>query len=208
MCLELAEIKDVALTMAAISSIYVGISGLNTWKRQLHGNTEYAVAKNALITLYELREAIDLARDRFQYYSPDLSPEEWDKLDDQKKQWLQIFENYKQRREKIAIAEQKFKACLIEMETVWGREFLEKTGSLSELINDLYFAISEHHLYILKQAFKLPLDEKEFEKMKSHEEISFKSLRGDKDEYMNKLENSISDIENVLRPTIQKYHVR
>jgi hypothetical protein len=209
MCLELAEIKDIALTTAAFSSVYVGLSGLSAWKRQLQGNNEYTVAKNVLTVLYELREAIDLARNRFQYYNPDLTAEEWDKLDDHQKRWLQISEGYKQRWEKIAVAEQKFKACLIDIETLWGREPLKKVDPLSRLIKDLYFAISEHHLYILKRTFKLSdHDEEEFKKMKIHEKTSFKSLRGDRDEYMDSIESAISDIENMLRPIIKKYHAR
>ncbi|MGY6278390.1 hypothetical protein [Methylomonas sp. MgM2] len=208
MCLEITETKDFALTIAAFSSIYVGVSGLSAWKRQLRGNTEYTVAKNALTALYELREAIELARDRFQYCSPDLPLQEWEKLDDQKKQLLQMFENYKQRREKIANAEQKFKACLIEMEAVWGREPLEKIKPLSDLIKDLYFSISEHYLYMFKQTFnRASYNEDEFKEMKIHEKTAFKSFRGDSDEYMDKLESAISNIENILKPTIQEYHV-
>jgi len=82
-------IKDIALTMAALSSIYVGFAGINAWKRQLRGNNEYLLAKSASIALYELRETIILVRSPF--YHPDVktpSRDELRKFDDQ--QWKQL----------------------------------------------------------------------------------------------------------------------
>ena len=119
MCVELTEIKDIALTLAAFSSIYVGIAGLSAWKRQLQGNTEYVLAKGVLTALYELRGAIDLARNGFQSYYPDLPAEELNKLDPKEKQWLIISNGYRKRWDAITLADAKFKSCLIEVEVVW-----------------------------------------------------------------------------------------
>jgi hypothetical protein len=54
--------KDIILIFAAIIAIYVGIYGLGTWRRQLKVNTEYQLAKNILVAVYELREAISNVR--------------------------------------------------------------------------------------------------------------------------------------------------
>lgn len=68
-------VKDIALTLAAFSSIYVGLTGLETWKRQLKGDTEYQLLKNACIALYELRELIK------KVYRPKVKPATLDESD-------------------------------------------------------------------------------------------------------------------------------
>ncbi|MFZ4504671.1 MAG: hypothetical protein ACOYM1_12060 [Methylovulum sp.] len=204
--MELTEIKDIALTLAAFSSIYVGIAGVYAWKRQLQGNTEYVLAKGVLTALYELRGAIDLARNGFQSYYPDLPAEELNKLDPKEKQWLIILNGYRKRWDTITLADAKFKSCLIEVEVVWGRDLITKTKPLSSLMNELFFAMNECCIYDFNRTFnpRVPTDE-EFAQFKKSEKILYKSF-DEEDAYMKRLEKVISDIENVLKPHILQYH--
>ncbi len=204
-------IKDIATTFAAIATTCAAIGaiyGLNTWRRQLVANTECAIVKNVLISLYELREAINFVRTRFQYYPPDLTQDDCSKLGAQQKSRLLISENYQKRLEKIAVAEQKFKTSLVDIEIFWGRQPLEKVEPLLNLIKELNFAISEHCRYTLNQTINLDKNIGEYTQMKTHEKTCFKDFQVDNDEYNEKLENSILNIENVLKPIIQKYHPR
>lgn len=202
----LTYIKDIALTLAASSSIYVGINGLFAWKRQLKGNNEYALAKSVLTALYELRGAIDLARNSFQTYYPDLPAEELNKLEPKEKNRLIISNNYRKRCEVIILAEAKWKSCLIEVEVVWGRDLIAKTESLTKLMNELFFAMQECINYDLCCTInvKKPTGD-EFKKYKEHKKILYKSLNED-DEYMNRIKSAVSEIESELKPHILQYH--
>lgn len=202
----LTYIKDIALTLAASSSIYVGIAGVSAWKRQLKGNTEYMLAKSVLTALYELRGAIDLARNGFQSYYPDLPADELNKLEQKEKYWLIISKNYEKRLEIIKLAEAKLKSCLIEVEVVWGRDLIVKAKPLTKLINELFFAMQECINYDLCCTInvKMPTDD-EYERYKEHKKILYKSFNED-DEYMNRIECAVSEIESELKPHILQYH--
>ena len=147
-------IKDIALTMAALSSIYVGFAELSAWKRQLRGNKEYILAKSASIALYELREIIILVRSPF--YHPDVkipNSDELRKFDDQ--QWKQleseiILQEHHKCLKKIKAAEKKLKSCLLEIEAILGVCFSKKIEPISNLINELSFAKNEVWLHNAK----------------------------------------------------------
>lgn len=47
--------RDTAVTLAAISGGIVAWLGLQTWRRQLKGQTEYALAKRMLVSAYKIR---------------------------------------------------------------------------------------------------------------------------------------------------------
>ncbi|MCK9396116.1 MAG: hypothetical protein M0Q44_11055 [Methylobacter sp.] len=204
---EISCIKDIALTMAALSSIYVGLAGLDTWKRQLRGNNEYILAKSASIALYELREAIILVRSPF--YHPDVktpNTDELRKLDDQ--QWKQlesdiILQEHHKSLKKIKVAEEKLKSCLLEIEAILGLRFSKEIEPISSLINELSFAKREVWLHNAKlRGGSNNFNDKDYEKIEDFEKTLYKNSV-DKDEYMEKLERAILDIKTILKPYIE-----
>ena len=58
----IAIAKDVLTGVAAIVAAGVAVAGLETWKRQLRGNTEYELPRRLLRSAYRLREAIRWTR--------------------------------------------------------------------------------------------------------------------------------------------------
>ena len=52
-------IKDLTISGAAITGAVVAVLGLSTWKRQIHGQTEYQLSKNILKLLYQYRDAMN-----------------------------------------------------------------------------------------------------------------------------------------------------
>jgi hypothetical protein len=62
-CTELVTlIKDLILCGAAIAGAVIAIKGLNTWKRQLKGQSEYELSRRLLVTLFKYRDAINGVR--------------------------------------------------------------------------------------------------------------------------------------------------
>ncbi|MGH1407870.1 MAG: hypothetical protein ACRBBJ_15065 [Rhodomicrobiaceae bacterium] len=55
-------IKDLAIIAGSMSAIYIGFSGLYTWKRQTIGTTKFEVARQIIKTSYEIEHRIDLLR--------------------------------------------------------------------------------------------------------------------------------------------------
>ncbi len=58
-------IKDIVLICTVIVAAYVGLKGLSTWRSQVHGQTEYDLAKRILRATYKAREAIHGVRNPF-----------------------------------------------------------------------------------------------------------------------------------------------
>src|SRR5258706_16347364 len=61
----LSALKEVVVTAAAVTGATVALLGLNAWKRQMSGKTEYDVALRFLRTVYKLRDAVGLVRSPF-----------------------------------------------------------------------------------------------------------------------------------------------
>jgi len=82
-------IKDIVIIGTAIITGYVGLKGLGTWRRQLKVNTEYKLAKQLLISVYEIREIITSIRNPFILYSKelDMPKEKLQKLSQKEKNW-------------------------------------------------------------------------------------------------------------------------
>jgi len=203
---NIAFVKDFATTLAAFSAIWFGFNGLNTWKRQLQGNNEYVLAKNMLAALYELRGVIDSARNGSQCYYSDLSAEELDKLKQNERQWLIISGTYNKRWDIIKASEAKLQSNLIEAEVIWGKIILEKIKPLTSLIKELLSAMNEVCIDDFNRTFNpSERSEEDRARIKKLKKVLYKDFF-EEDEFMNRLEKIILDIENDLKPHILQYH--
>src|ERR1043165_8584989 len=54
--------KDIATGLATLAAAYVGLVGLDTWKKQLTANAERELARRVLIAVYRVRDAINDCR--------------------------------------------------------------------------------------------------------------------------------------------------
>ncbi len=58
----LTTTKDIITTAAALTAIFVGVSGLDTWKKQLKGRTDYELSRRYLRSLLKLRDSLQYVR--------------------------------------------------------------------------------------------------------------------------------------------------
>lgn len=139
-------VKDIVLTLAAIVAGYVGIRGLDTWRRQLRGNTEYQLAKTMLTSVYELREALSSVRNPFMQYSkePDLPQDKLKELSQREREWHALAQAYQRRWEPVPKAIAKLDVNLLEAEVVWGPRIRTKANPLNRLTGELLLALQDH----------------------------------------------------------------
>lgn len=57
--------RDVAVSLSALVAALLAFMGVNAWRRQLKGTTEYQIALKTLKAIFALRESITEARGRF-----------------------------------------------------------------------------------------------------------------------------------------------
>lgn len=199
--MDLSVIKDFAIIIAAIISII----GLNTWKRQLKGNSEYNLAIKASISLYELREVIIQVRNPF--YHPNIKYPDDDVLCKfNTEQWEQI-ESYRIRKEHqeflkmIKFAEQDLKSCLTVIDLVLDNNLLDKIKAISILINDLVYAKNEVWLYNIKQGRNhTSYNESDVKRIQKLKKINCRDIDSKiKDDFMEEFEQAILDVKNALK---------
>jgi len=63
----LSIIRDLVVITAALVGIYVGLSGLNTWKRQLTGASRHQLGRRVVRSLRDLKAAVENGRFYFDY---------------------------------------------------------------------------------------------------------------------------------------------
>lgn len=197
--------KDTILTAAAVVAGYVGLRGLSTWRRQLAGNAEYELAKNALTCLYKLRGVIGVVRNPFVSYSqqPDLPAEMLRDMDARQKEWHAYAQMYEKRWAPVVEAKSQLDVFLFEMEAVWGREAVAKFEQLDQTVADLQWAIQDHLEDRDPRRGRQDYDAEESKKQRA---VLFRRGSKTPDEYNVRFEAAIANVETVLKPYVLKHH--
>ena len=187
-------IKDSLTGIAAAVAVGVAIAGLKTWKRQLHGNTEYDLARRLLRATYKLREAINFVRAAF------IPAGETDKaLEDAGLKDAPVAEREKRAQELVYQARWKpviqarieFDAELLEAEALWGPEMQPLGLAVKQCMGELVAALQRY------LSHRMPDD---LERYQAIHDIVFGS---EDDEYTKRLQVAIAAIENSLRPHLK-----
>ena len=196
-------IKDAILAIAGVIGSVVAILGLNTWKRQLYGQSEYDLAKRLLKSLYLFREVINNARHPFMQYSatPDLPEEKLEQLSRQEKDWHAQAQAWEKRWEPVAKARADLDTNVLESEVFWGNEIKDKMAKLSRLQAELLVAIQEH---IERTDPRNPDETYHGQDSRRNKEIMYGMSDRSKDAFLDRMLTSIEDIEVVLKPYIKK----
>jgi hypothetical protein len=200
-----AMAKDTAVGVAALVGGFVGIQGLSTWRRQLSGNTEYRLAKDILACIYEIRDTIDAIRNPLVGYSrdPDLPKEKLESRLMSERDWHGLVQAYERRWRPLQALMARLETNLIEAEAVWGYRTVDKACILSSLISDLHSAI---HLF-LEARKPLESDKTVADRFEGKQRLVLYGGRK-QDEFKEQVNQTVRDIEEQLKPYIERYHRR
>jgi len=139
----LAVARDLIVTGAAAVGAYVAIRGLDAWRSQLRGQSEYALAKRVLTLLQKYRDALRAARHPWMEYTlPD--DDESQDLNREQRQYRGLQKAYEERWDRIAAARAELYPELLEARVLWGDTIDEALRPLFGLELDLLFAIRDH----------------------------------------------------------------
>ncbi len=176
--------KDIVTGLAACIAAYIGLVGLDTWKKQLTANAEHELARRVLVAVYKVRDAIEGCR---------LSAWEGDSeiVDVTKKIHDMNFE-------KLDTAKAGLDVELLEAEAVWGGELDYRTWvvRLTAIIQTLKFAYSTYYWdYRLSEAAASD------EKAEAYS-ILFTKGTYPKDEFSIQIDKAVQQVEDFLRPKL------
>ncbi len=135
-------LKDIILSIAAITTSIVAIVGLTSWKREMKGSADFDVARAFIRSAYKLRDELRMARSPF--YSNAEYPEGYsDNLMEQSPQdaakaWAYAFQN---RWKPVSEAVLEFEAQAIEAEVLWGGDIKTHANELKQCAYNLRAAM-------------------------------------------------------------------
>ena len=136
-------ILEIINTLAIIGGVIMAIIGVNTWKKQLKGSTEYELAKRYLKSVYKIRDAVKYVRNPF------ISSDEMVVAVKVKNVENPDYSNnqqtnravYSVRCNKVIEASTDLDVELLEAEVLWGERAVEVVNDLNNQKNKLYISL-------------------------------------------------------------------
>jgi hypothetical protein len=199
--------KDIFSIISTIILAVIAIIGLQTWKKQLKGKTEYELARRLLRAVYETRDAIKLIRNPFASASEisaavseagiDLDPKD-PEFYVQSQSAL-----YQRRWKKIEEAMADLDLEAFEAEVIWGNEVKDVLMPLRQQVGELHSFV-ELYLRNLNQPSRRLPNENMLEKI-DKAIYDFHDLTDTESDnpFTAKTSKVISKIEDYLRPRIK-----
>ena len=189
-CVALTDIdwtltRDVVAIIGTIGALAIGLAGLGTWRRQLHGTSKYEVARRAILLAYEMRDAIQAVRSpilqlRREEIDAGRRIEEEQRIYDERMQ--RLYEKWSQLR-----------TIILETKAIWGEKAEAQFRALQGLVGTMRAEIWLH--FWLKGAYAAPgatVDNTPERVAKNRKVIYWTS---DDDEFSQKIDAAIHPVE-------------
>lgn len=140
----LVNIKDIIISLSAVTTACIAFNGLHKWKKELKGKVYFDIAREHIRSTYKLRDEIEFARSAATF-----SHEYPDYYDSFEKDPLKRAEAYRyiytNKIEPVRLAVQNFDLTTLESEALWGKVIKQKSRKL----RSMYFRLSSAiHSYI------------------------------------------------------------
>lgn len=136
---SLGSARDIAVSVSALAAALIAVMGVNAWRRQLKGMTEYQIALKVLKALYALRESFIEARGRFTF------PAEWtERTPDAsgRAEFMALSEgqSYQHRLSRVGSARADLLVAQQEALAVWGDPAEDALDELFRATDDMFAA--------------------------------------------------------------------
>ena len=187
--MEIAKLTlEIINTFAILSGAVMAFVGVNAWKKQLKGSTEYELAKRYLKAVYKIRDAIKYVRNPFisiDEMAVALKENGIEKPDYSNNQQTNRAV-YSIRWKKVMEARTNLDVELLEAEVLWGKVAVDVVDDLNARINKLYVSL------------KMFLEERN---IKPDRDIIYDM--GDQDTFNHEVKKAIKKIEFFIKPHLR-----
>jgi hypothetical protein len=196
-------IKDIVTGLSALTAAIIAIVGLQAWKKQLRGKTEYELAQKYLRAVYKIREAFAWVRNPYQSRSEIAQAMTEAKFEgisfsDPSFPVKSTIAVYQKRFQKVTEAFLDLEAIMLEAETLWGEDVREHIKSLQKHSSKLFYVVQT---YISDMERNAPYNaEKDKERMATMYAITDGSAENT---FGNEVKETIKKIESFLKPRLK-----
>lgn len=195
MCIEIATVKDVVISVAAATTAIVAVLGLNRWYSELKGKTNFDTSRSLLRAALQLRE--DVRRCRSPLITADEFPiEDGSGSATADTRYRGYTHAYSNRWDPVRKAAIEFETLLLEGEVLWGVEIREIGRNIQAHVNELFISIESY----LEEQRAEPETRREFlESLRS-------TIHGKTDdEWFRKFEADLDKLEQFLGQHLGRY---
>ena len=191
--IDWALLKDIVTVVATIGALVIGFFGLNTWRRQHRGTSEYEIAKNAVIHSYKFQMALQSVRNPMIHLSQ-AEVEGGKRLEEEQR-------IYQERLDLLIPFRSELQTIGLEAKVIWGDEARDCFDLLHQAAAELNAAIWMH--FWLKGAFAGPgaiVDNNPDRVIENNKIVYFLS---EEDEFSVKIQSAIKCIEEYYQPKVR-----
>lgn len=194
-------VKDMSTGGAACIGVYVAYRGLESWRRQLRGNTEYDLAKRALTHVYQLRDAFEHVRfPLMSYQEMPIDPAKpGEDLSREEREFRGFARAYEERWNKVVEASVRLEATLFEVEVLWGQSAKDAFTRLFELRGELLGAV-DSELRVRNPKVPAGLRRAAEEGIGRRRQVLYGTIGRSEDPFRDDVAACIKVVESVLRP--------
>lgn len=201
---ELSAVKDVVTIVAALTGVFVGFFGLQTWRRQMRGQSEHTVARSVLRDVYKLRDAITVVRNP--WISADemvLSEEERAaELSMAQRHFLGYSKAYSKRWAAVVEARRELRVDMFDARALWAEALTQPVEKIDGLMRELFNAMN--------RSIRMNNPEQAGDSLEavkkahaSKRDVLYLAMGDDEpDPYASDLDDAIEKIEQFIRPKI------
>jgi hypothetical protein len=204
--------ENVATGVAALVAAWVAWKGLQAWRVQLHGKTEYDLARRVLRAVFKVRDQIAFVRHPFvavgetieAYRAAGIDLADVDLLKDDKRATQLV---YQKRWQPLAAAVSDLSVEILEAEVLWGRSSRDLEADLRKLVAELNTAVTLYHRDIHVQHGDAERAIKASERLENWSAIVYGGVSDDV--FAKRVESVVDRLEAMLRPHLKTgYSVR
>lgn len=199
---HLTIIKDLLISIAAISTTTIAYIGLKSWHKELKGRANFTVARELIKVTYKLRDAIASCRAPFvgaTEFPVEYNPFQHNKdKETERKTWAHIFKN---RWTPVLNVLEDFDTSALEAEALWGSNIRDLADKLRSSVRDLNLNIGFYIENVYSKGEEFRSDPDYGKKVKS---IVFSSTSDKEDKFSIELRKAIMNIEEYIRPHLHK----
>lgn len=195
-------VKDIITALSALAVAGIATLGLQTWKKELKGRTEYELARRLLRAVYKARHAIHLIRNPLMFAGEIVQSlqEANIQVDQHDERYNAISQRavYTRRWQKVEDALTELQLDTFEAEVVWGQEASEKMRPLRKNVSTL-FANIQIYLKHIEEPSRYTLDTETRQEM---ETVIYDPGLEDpsRNSFTVEITDSVRQIEEYLRP--------
>ncbi len=189
-------IRDIILSITGITGSVVAVVGLGSWKRQLSRKSDRELAKEVLIGVYSLRNAVSHVRSPFMF-SSEMTPSEENlkkAVNDDHKEMMRVDFAYQNRFKEISDVRAKLDEKIVESEILWGKEIRENYNHLIQVVGELFTTIN-----IYLDDIRTHRDSRMTKTEIMNRDRILYGIGGSEDEYWNRLLSSVKSIEGLVK---------